>query len=77
MSKKKPASLSDSLRAALRESGQTLYRISKESGVPYATLHRFMAGKRAVSMEALQLLCAYLGLELSPRSLRSPARQCK
>ena len=70
MSKKKhssPARLSDSLRAAIRDSGQTLYRVSKESGVPYATLHRFMAGKRAVSMEALEALCDYLRLELRQR----------
>ena len=53
--------LSDSLRAAVSDSGQSLYRVSKDSGVPYATLHRFMAGKRAVSMEALELLCDFLG----------------
>ena len=73
MSKKQQAavpSLSESLRAAIRNSGQTLYRISKHSGVPYATLHRFMAGKRAVSMEALELLCDYLGLVLVPRSVK-------
>jgi hypothetical protein len=56
--------LSDSLRAAIEDSGQTLYRVSKGSGVPYATLHRFMAGKRSVSMEALEKLCAYLELRL-------------
>jgi hypothetical protein len=56
--------LSDSLRAAIQESGQTLYRVSKGSGVAYATLHRFMAGKRAVSMEALDKLGVYLELGL-------------
>jgi lambda repressor-like predicted transcriptional regulator len=69
MSKKKQASLSAFLRAAVRDSGQSLYLISKESGVPYATLHRFMAGKRAVSMEALERLCDYLGLELRPKDI--------
>jgi hypothetical protein len=62
--------LSASLRAAIGDSGKTLYRISKDSGVPYASLHRFMAGKRAVSLEALELLCDFLGLELRPRSSR-------
>jgi hypothetical protein len=35
--------------------------------VPYATLQRFMAGKRAVSMEAMERLSEYLGLELRAR----------
>ena len=37
---------------------------SRMSDVAYATLHRFMAGERAVSMEALDQLCTYLGLGL-------------
>jgi transcriptional regulator with XRE-family HTH domain len=64
--------LSASLRASIQASGETLYRVSKESGVPYATLHRFMAGKRSVSMEALDKLCAYLGLGLC--AIRDPAQ---
>jgi hypothetical protein len=71
MSKKKQPdfpSLSASLRAAIQDSGQTLYRVSKDSGVPYATLHRFMTGKRAVSMGALELLCECLALELHART---------
>jgi len=35
------------LRAAVRNGGQSLYRASKDCGIPYATLHRFMAGKPA------------------------------
>jgi hypothetical protein len=57
--------MSEALRRAILESGLTLYRVSKDSGVSYAVLHRFIAGKRAVSMEALDRLCAYLGLRLT------------
>jgi len=64
MSKAKSPRLSEALRRAIADCGQSLYRISKDSGVPYATLHRFMAGKRSVSMEALDNLCAYLDLGL-------------
>jgi predicted transcriptional regulator len=57
--------MSDILRKAISESGLTLYRISKDSGVPYATLHRFVRGQRGVSMEALDKLCFYLGMRLT------------
>jgi transcriptional regulator with XRE-family HTH domain len=58
--------VSATLRRAIRDSGQTLYRVAKDSGVPYATLHRFMNGKTEVSMASLDKLCAYLGLALTP-----------
>jgi hypothetical protein len=61
-SRQKP---SDALRRAVLHSGRTLYRVSKDSGVPYATLHRFVARKRPVSMAALDQLCTYLGLTLT------------
>ena len=57
----------DTLKRAVRDSGQTLYRVSKDAGVPYPNLHRLMAGKRAVSMRTLDRLCNYLGLELVTR----------
>jgi hypothetical protein len=56
---------SEALRQAVAESGKTLYRVSKDSGVPYACLHRFVVGHQAVSMGALDKLCVYLGLELT------------
>jgi hypothetical protein len=68
MSTRKPKArptLGETLRTAIRDSGETLYRVGIASGVPYATLHRFMAGERSVSMEALEKLCAYLGLWLA------------
>jgi transcriptional regulator with XRE-family HTH domain len=58
--------VSATLRQAIRDSGKTLYRVAKDSGVPYATLHRFMHGKTEVSMASLDKLCAYLGLTLTP-----------
>jgi hypothetical protein len=61
-----PMSASAALRQAVLDSGQSLYRVSKESGVPYATLHRFVkGGSRQVSLESFDRLCAYLGLRLT------------
>jgi hypothetical protein len=42
----------------------------------YATVHWFIAGKRVVSMEALEPLCDYLGLELRPLNSRRIALMC-
>ena len=59
--------MSDALRQAIRDSGLTLYRIAKDSGVDYSTLHRFMKGTRAIHMRAADKLAEYLGLELTRR----------
>jgi plasmid maintenance system antidote protein VapI len=61
---KEKLTMSETVRQAILESGQTLYRVAKDSGVPYATLHRFVTGERSVSAETLDKLCAYLGLRL-------------
>ena len=63
--KKKEPSLSETLRDEIRKCGETLYRVAKDSGVAYATLHRFMAGKRTIGSPAIDKLCAYLGLRLA------------
>jgi hypothetical protein len=62
---KEAMSMSAVLRQAVLDSGQTMYRVSKGSGVPYAIVHRFVRGGRPASMEALDKLCAYLDLRLT------------
>ena len=67
MSKKKrrkPRTMSETIRQVILDSGETLYRVSKDSGVTYAPLHRFVQGARGLSMENLDALCEYLGLSL-------------
>jgi hypothetical protein len=61
--------MSESLRRAVLDSGRTLYRVAKDSGVPYATLHRFITGGRGVSVQTLDRLCAYMGLRLTGPTL--------
>jgi hypothetical protein len=56
--------VSQQLRRAVRQSGRTLYRVSKDSGLSYPALHRFAAGKKGLSLDSLDRLCAYLGLRL-------------
>jgi plasmid maintenance system antidote protein VapI len=68
MGKRQPRKpLSEVLRETILARGKTIYRTAKDSGVPYATLHRFLAGKRSVSLEVFDKLCNYLGLELRKR----------
>jgi hypothetical protein len=54
--------LSDQIRNAVATSGQTRYAISKATGISQATLSRFMAGERGLTMKALDVLADHLGL---------------
>jgi hypothetical protein len=58
--KKNPKTLSDRMRDAVLASGKTLYRVTKDSGISYATLHGFMHRRRGVGMDSLDKLYAYL-----------------
>ena len=58
---------SEVLRQAIRESGESLYRIAKDAGIGYASMHRFMSGERSVSLEVFDKICECLGLELRPK----------
>jgi plasmid maintenance system antidote protein VapI len=64
--KKKEATVSEALRTAIERRGLSLYRVAKNAGVGYTTLHRFIHRERSLSMEALDKLCASMGLELQP-----------
>jgi plasmid maintenance system antidote protein VapI len=64
MSKKKNMTVSETIRAVIRESGLSLYRIAQDCHIGYAIIHRFMVGERGLAMETLDRLCANLGLRL-------------
>ena len=69
MRKNKQAStVSELLRTAIEKSGLTLYRVAKNAGVGYTTLHRFMHRERSLSMKALDILCKSMGLELHQKN---------
>lgn len=61
---KQTLTASKTLRKAIQDSGLSLYRIAKDAGIGYASLHRFMNGERSVSLEVFDKLCTCLGLEL-------------
>ena len=55
------------LLEAIEASGESLYRIAKETEMPYSRIHDFVNGKGSVSLENAEKLCEYFGLELRPR----------
>ena len=65
-------SLTTQLRSAIETSGVTLYRIAKDSGVPYAVVHRFASGERQIKMDAADKLAAYFGMRLTRPKRVSP-----
>jgi transcriptional regulator with XRE-family HTH domain len=56
----------DELREAILNSGETEYRVAKESGVAQPILNRFLRGERGVSLETAAKVCQYLSLHLAP-----------
>ena len=76
---KKTAPLTEQLRQAVLTCGETRYAISKATGVSQVTLSRFVHGERGLSMEAMDALGQYLGLELVARRrlAKRPAKKGK
>lgn len=62
--KRKNASVTESLRQAVVNSGQPLVQISKSTGIDLGNLSRFARGQRFLSAENLDRLCEHLGLVL-------------
>lgn len=61
------------IRKAIESSEVTRYRIAKDTGISQPQLCRLMSGKTGLSIEALERLADYLGLEIILR----PKRQRK
>jgi plasmid maintenance system antidote protein VapI len=57
--------LQDQLRQAIADSGLTLYRVAKGSGVAYQVLHRFARGERDLTLETATRLADYFGMRLT------------
>lgn len=59
--------VSDTLREAIRSSGKTCCRISREAGASESQLSRFMNHRGGLSLSAFDQLCRYLELDLTSR----------
>lgn len=71
-----PSRLSHQLRQAIKESGISRYEIAKATGVSQSTLSKFVLGRRGISVEAMDAVGLFLGLELSqPKKKRIPHKK--
>ena len=59
--------LSEQVRRAVRDCGLSRYAISKATGIDQATLSRFMSGERGLPMKTLDVLGAFLKLDVVMR----------
>jgi DNA-binding Xre family transcriptional regulator len=70
--------INEQLRKAIRATGETHYRIGKETGIDTRTLDRFMSGERPwLRSDTMDRLCEYLGLELRPKKRKPSPRRRK
>ncbi len=67
---KKAKTVSERIREAIETADLTRYRIAQETGIEESALSRFMSRDRGLSMEALDALAEYFGLELVQRGSR-------
>jgi hypothetical protein len=66
--------VSEALRQAIVNGGETHYRIGKETGVRPHVIDRFVSREREhLNTVTVDRLCEYLGLELRPR--KKPRRK--
>ena len=65
-------SLTAQLRNAIKNSGASLYRIAKDSGVPHPVVHRFAHGERKSSWTQADKLAEYFGMRLTRPRRVSP-----
>ena len=70
--------VTEQLKAAIKASGETHYRIAKNSGVDSRTLDRFMSGEQDdIKSRTIDLLCDYFGLQLVQTKRAKPTASKK
>ncbi len=62
---RKRVKLSEQVRRAIADCGQTRYRISKATGIDQSTLARFMSGERGLPLKTLDRVADYLDLNIT------------
>jgi plasmid maintenance system antidote protein VapI len=66
--------MTETLRKAVRTSGQSMYAIAAAAGLTRPSLSRFMAETQSLRLDMADKLAAYLGLELRPAARRRKGR---
>jgi transcriptional regulator with XRE-family HTH domain len=63
--------LTEQLRRAIHDCGETRYSLAQRTGIAQSTLSRFVTGDRGLSMEALDRLFDALDLEVKSRKRKA------
>jgi len=63
-------SLSDTLKKAIQQSGQTHYSLAQQAGIRPQMIDYFMRGERSLRLETADKLASVLGLKLTSHSGR-------
>ena len=58
------------IKAAINASDQNRHRIAQDTGISESALSRLMSGERGLSVESVEILADYLGLEISIKPKR-------
>lgn len=67
----KKANIVEELRIELNRSSKSMYRLAKDSGIPFPVLHRIAKGQRTnMTAATLEQLAAAIGLRLELRPIR-------
>ena len=69
------ARLLDAIRSAVESSGKTRYQIAKESGISAGQLSRLINRQRGMTLETLERLATYMGLEIKVVRGRSAKKE--
>lgn len=64
---KRRLSMAEQLKKAIKLSGKTVNAIAVDTGIPQPVLHRFVVGKRDLTLTTVQKLADYFRLELRRR----------
>jgi transcriptional regulator with XRE-family HTH domain len=67
--------LEQQLRDAFRQSGWSIYRLAKDSGVSQPVVSRFVNEKRGITLATASKLAEVLGLELVSKKKKAPANK--
>ena len=57
-------SIAESLKQAIRDSGRSVYQVSKDSGIAQIVIARFLSGERDIRMATADKLARALNLHL-------------
>ena len=68
MAKRKPQTVSEQLKGAIRSDPRSVYAIAKAAGLAPIVVSRFLTGEREIKTSTMGKLCDVLNLELRPKS---------